>query len=406
MLSKSFRASVHLLQSLDALHHGRALSLHLATWLAASIFWICGGFLLENQGWTPQMLTLSAMSVVLLIFGANAAGIMTMDELTTRPPRPWNVLWRQALNASQQMVMVLLTLIFLCLLVLLALALLLLVCLLPWLGTWLYAVTLPLATVIAAVVLFVCPVFVLALSAPAIWSGLDASTSLVQVWSVTKRRLTTATALLLMLILITAVSCLLLLGVLTLGLWLVNAMSASILGAPSAWLINLARVDGAVDMPVPSFAIASSAGIAAIKAVVASVASLIMIRGACLAYLRVLRGLDSQAEQQFVLAALAGVQKNWRGLRTQTTYKPAAVTATSSGNFSSPQPAHFGPSMANSQSDFRHSVWQHQHAPQTHQPIDIDIGLAVEEGAATCPACGSKTQLTDFYCGDCGQSLR
>lgn len=406
MLSKSFRASLHLLQSLDALHHGRALLLYFATWLAASILWIFGGLLQEHHGWAPQMLILSAMSIVLLVFGVNAAGIMTMDQLMNRPARHWNVLWREALSASQQMVMVLLTLIFLSLLVLLALTLLLLICLLPWLGTWLYAVALPLATVIAAVVLFVCPVFVLALSAPAIWSGVDASTSLVQVWSVTKRRLSTATAMLLTLTLITVTSTLLLMGVLTLGLWLVNAMSASLLSAPSAWLMQIARVDGAVHVHESNFALTSSVGIAAIKAVVASVASLIVTRGACLVYQRVLSGLDTRAEHQLVLTALAGAQKSWRELRTQTPYQPASATAALPGTFSPRQPAHVGANVPHGQEDFHPSAWLHQNGQKTHLPIDIDIGLPEHKGVTNCPACGSQTQSTDFYCGDCGQSLR
>jgi hypothetical protein len=408
MLSKSFRESAHLFYSLDALHHGRALLLSGVTWLVAWVLWVCAGFLLAQQGWAPPML-LSALSVIVLIWGSNAAGIMTMDELGLRPPRPWSVLWRHALSASQQMVMVLLTLILLSLLGLLALTLLLLVCRLPVLGPWLYAVVFPLATMVAALVLFVFPVFILALSAPAIWSGLDASTSLAQIWSVTRRRLPTAAAWLLVLTLITATSSLLLLGVLVLGLWLVNAMSASLLSAPGASLTDLFLIDEAVGNPVSNYANAASVGVVAIPAVVCTVAGLILLRGVCLVYRHVLTGLDTHPEQQLVRAALGGAQKNLRELQTHAPLKPAVVGAGLAATFNSQQSSHVGVGTTGRQDAVRSDAWSAQSSQHPRERTDIDIHVRehnADEGTHSCPACGSITQLTDFYCGDCGQSLR
>ncbi|XVJ69400.1 MAG: hypothetical protein HEQ39_06910 [Rhizobacter sp.] len=343
MLSQSFRESAHLFDSLNALRHGRSLLLSGVTWMVAWVLWVCAVFLLTQHGWTPPVLGLSVLSVLVLIWGGNAVGIMTMDELALRQSRPWGVLWRQALRASQQMVMVLLTLVLFSLLGLLALALLLLVCSLPWLGPWLYAVVLPIATLMAALVLFVFPVFVLALSAPGIWSGLDASISLAQVWSVTRRRLPTAATWLFVLAIITAVSSLLLVSVLMLGLWIVNAMSASLLGAPGAWPTELYLVDRAVGATVSSYASAASTGFVAITAVVCTFTGLIVTRGICLVHGRVLTGLDTHPEQEFVLAALVGTQKNLRELQTPASLSSATANTGSAAALSSLQSSDAGP---------------------------------------------------------------
>jgi ribosomal protein S27AE len=405
MLSKSFRESAHLFDSLDALHHGRVLLLSGVTWLVAWVLWAGAGLLLSQQGWAPPTLLVLALGVIVLIWGGNAAGIMTMDELALRPPRPWSVLWRHALSASQQMVVVLLTVILCSLLTLLALTLLLLICRLPMLGPWLYAVVLPLATVIAAVVLFVFPVFVLALSAPAIWCGVDASTSLIQIWSVIRRRLPTATAWLIVMTAITATTCLLLVGVLALGFWLVNAMSVSLLGMSGVWPTGLFVCDGFLGAVDSDHA---NADVVAIKALVCTVVGSIGLRGISLVYRHVLTGLDTAPEQQFVQAALTGAHKGLRPFHTHTSLQPAAASA---GGATSPSlpPSDFAPSTTSHQDSVRPSDWWAPPIGPQSQSVDIDLEVPARrlfEGKRTCPACGSSAELTDFYCGECGKSLR
>ncbi len=394
--------------SLDALHHGRGLLLSGVTWLVAWALWVWAGFLLTQQGWAPQMLLLSALSVIVLIWGGNAVGIMTIDDMALRPPRSASVLWRDALSASQQMVMVLLTVILCSLLALLALTLLLLICRLPILGPWLYAAVLPLATVVAAMVLFVFPVFVLALSAPAIWCGVDASTSLIQIWSVIRRRLPAATAWLLVSAAITATICLLLLGVLALGFWLVNAMSVSLLGTPGAWPTGLFAAEDFLGARDSNYTHAANVGVVAIKALVCTVVGSVGLRGISLVYRHVLTGLDTEPEQQFVQAALTGAHKGLRPFQALTPLQPAVASAGGATSPSQP-PSDFALSMTSQQDTAQSTDWWAASIEPRHQSVDIELEVPrqrISDTKRPCPACGSSTELTDFYCGECGKSLR
>jgi hypothetical protein len=409
MLSKSFRESGHLFDSLDALQHGRAFLLSGATWLITLALWALAGFLLTDKGWVPLVVVLSLLGAMVLIGGVNAIGIMTMDDVALRPPRTASVLWRDALSASQQMVVVLLTVILCSLVALLALTLLILICRLPVLGTWLYALVLPLATVVATMVLFVFPFFVLALTAPAIWCGVDASSSLAQIWSVSRRRLPAATASLITLAAITATACVMLLGVFALGFWLVNAMSVSLLGTSGALPTVLYVVSGASGAEDSNYTNAASFAMVAITALVCTVVSLIALRGVCLVYGQVLTGLDTNPEQQFLQAALAGAHKGLRQLQTHTPLQPAAANAGAGATLPSRLPVDFATN-TNSQ---HNTAWPTEGwAPSVKpQPQSVDINLEVpaqhfSEGKRACPACGSSTELTDFYCGECGKSLR
>ena len=409
MLSKSLKESAHLFGSLDALHHGRVLLLSTTLCLVVLVFWLSAGLLWTHKGWEPLVLLLCVLSAITLIWGGNAVGIMTMDEVALRPPRPLSVLWRQALSASQQLVMVLMTLILFSLLTLLTLALLLLICRLPILGPWFFALVLPLATVIAGIAFFVFPFFVLALSAPAIWCGVDASTSLAQTWSVARQRLSTVSACLLVLAVITMTACLLLLGFSTLGLWLVNVMSSSILGIPGAWPTGLFLFNFPDDAALSNYANAANVGLTATSALVCNVAGLVAIRGACLVYQHVLRGLDTQPEQQFVQAALEGTKKNWRELQTRPALKPAGGHAEVSAvplHLSSAEPAS-SPPPTESIFQLGSAGIQSQQVPAV--PIDIDLEAPKQidpEKTRTCPTCGSSVLWTDFFCGECGQPLR
>jgi hypothetical protein len=455
MLAQQLRESSSLFDSLDAMRHWRALLLLAASFVAALALWALGGRLLGATGWWVLLCLCAVVGGVLLMWGGNAAGILMMDEVAGQPSRSVGLALRASLGATQQLVLVLLALALFYLIGLLALAVMLLICSVPVLGPWLYAVVFPVAAVASGIALFVLPALVFPLCVPAIWRGLDASTSLAQLWGVVKQRLPLVLTWMLVLACIASVVWTVLLAVLLLGFSMTSGVSATVLGAQGLWSAGVfaaGRAAGGTEMA--AYAHSAAMGSATLFAAACAVPSLVAMRGACIVYRRALFGLNTAHEVQALNHALAEAKNRaWElGAPAPALQKPPASShsPTSSPGFSSAQaeggerirsawaPTPLAASSAVASSwpfsetaatpaavvpppppapPFQLPPARPQPAAVTPLDVDLEVPFAASSPYSSsfaaaaaapmpCPVCSGTTEATDFFCGHCGHALR
>lgn len=432
MLAQQLRESSSLFDSLDAMRHWRALLLLAASFVAALALWSLGGRLLGATGGWALLLLCAVVGGVLLMWGGNAAGILMMDEVAGQPSRSVGLALRASLGATQQLVLVLLALALFYLIGLLALAVMLLICRLPVLGPWLYAVVFPVAAVASGIALFVLPALVFPLCAPALWRGLDASTSLAQLWAVVKQRLPLVLTWMLVLACIAAVVWTVLLAVLLLGFSMTSGVSATVLGAQSLWSAGVFAADRAAGgTEMVAYVQSAAMGSATLFAAACAVPSLVAMRGACIVYRRALLGLNTANEVQALNHALAAAKSKageW-GSSAPALQKPLTVSpsAAASPLFSSVQadddersrnawapPAAVLPPPPPAPL-FQLPPVRLQPAPATPLDVDLEMPFAASSSSSyssaaaapmPCPVCGGTTEVADFFCGHCGHALR
>ena len=300
MTREPFRDSGCLLESLSALFNRRAWTLLLPSFLLAIALWK----LAASVPLSTASILVHALSIGVAIWGCNAAGLVMCDEVRMLPPRPWTRLWSHTLVTSHQLAMVLLTVTLCCLLLLLALAILLLTCRLPLFGASLYTLVFPVATVVAASVLFIFPPMALCVAAPAVWSGLDANACLVQVWSVLRQRLPFAAAWFSVLLGISLLVLLISMVLLTFGSWLIGGMAESLLSDDAPWPSGLPGSASTVLAVGSSFLHSDHPSLLVISAVCVAMPTLVTLRGACLLHQRTVSGLTTSSEHLTPLNAL------------------------------------------------------------------------------------------------------
>ncbi len=405
MLAQQLRESTSLFDSLEALRHGRAMGWLAGSLLAALALWSLGGWLLaEVTSWLGAA-SCGVIGAAVLLCGGNAAGILTMDELLMHAPRPSKGLLRAAWAATQQMVLLLLSLGLVYLLVLLGLVVLLLICRLPLLGPWLYTLVFPLVTAASGVALFVLTALVFPLCAPALWRGLDASAGLAQLWVVARERLPLALTWMLVLACIAVVVWAVLLSVLLLGFFVTTSVSAVVLGLQVEWAAAGFGGRSLMAAETSAYAQAAAVGAGALFAAACAVPSLVAMRGACLVYRRALQGLNTAAQEHALRHSFLAGRDKVGGFQAAAVSKSipasaavhspdgvAALSASAAFQMDSPPAPLFGLPSGLAQ-----------------QSVDVDLGMPsghVLRRASPCPVCGNTTEPADFYCGHCGLSLR
>ena len=136
MLSQQIRSgaagSGSLLDSIDAVRNWRAVVLLLGTLVLAALVAALGGSLVQVSQLVTLLFTLLALAVA--FYGANAAGMMMMDEASGHPSRPIGAAVMSSLATSHRLVLLLLVVAAIYLVGMLAFAALLFVCKVPGIG--------------------------------------------------------------------------------------------------------------------------------------------------------------------------------------------------------------------------------------------------------------------------------
>ncbi len=426
MLSQQIKDSGSLLDSVDAVRNWRALALLLVTLVAAALVMGLGSLLAGVSLFFVFLFMLAAYAV--MFYGANAVGMMMMDEARGLPSRPMGAALAQALSSSHRLILVFLLVGALYVVGLIALALVLLLCKIPFLGPVLYAFVFPVAVVVAGVAMFALPTVVFPLSAPAIWNGAGTLQCVSQLLAIARRKLLMVLILMVAVTFIAGVVAFLIGSILFAGTVTVAGMSAPILGGMGgmgALMMGGAMGMGGMGGAGMGHAVAAGIGGGMLFAAAFTLPGLVYLRGASTVYLRAVEGLDLAAEQAVMderiaaARAKAGAVQEQVRARAQQAAERARAATEPPRPAPVPAPAPVAPAAPAGTppaappvpaTSFPSTV---QASPPTYAPPPVftppptpDFGATPAPAALLrCPACTAVVQPDDTFCGDCGHKL-
>lgn len=408
MLSQQIRSSGSLLDSIDSIRNWRAALLLLGTLVAMAIVFAVGGMLAQFTWVLFALFALLAYAV--LFYGANAAGMMIMDEARGYPSRPVMAAVMSSLATSHRLILVFLLLGVVYLAAFLVLALVLFVCKIPFVGPLLYAVVFPVSVVVFGIAMFALPTVVFPLSAPSIWNGATTMVCVSQLLAIARKRLVLVLLLMIAVAFMAGVIAFLIGAILFSGTAVTALLSVPILGGGMG---GIGGMDGMMEGGVMGMAMGmGAAGAHALGAAIGggilfaiafTLPGLVYLRGACTVYLKALEGLDLQAEQAAMDARLAAARDKARAMQAQAqqaAVRPAPVAAAAAGapvqQFqSSPAPQFQAPPAA--------PHFQTPPAAPVQDPL-ATVAMATP-AALACPSCKHPVAASDMFCGECGHKL-
>jgi MFS family permease len=385
MLSQQIRSgvagNVALLDSIDAMRNGRAVVLVLATFaIAASVAALAVSFAPTTPG---LMLLFALLAVAVAFYGANAAGMMMMDEANGHPSRPIGAAVMSSIARSHRLILVLLIVAGIYLLGILTFTLLLFICKMPGIGPVLYTVVFPVSVILSGIAILAVPTVIFPLSAPAVWNGATAMGGVSQLIGVTRNRLPLIVLLMFGVGLIAWVVAGLIGLILLGGTFFMGLLSTAVLGSDAAGLQGITSgllSGGGLGGSIADYATATMVGGGIVYAAALTLPGLVYLRGASAVYLRAIEGLDLVAAQEALRDRVAAAQA-----RAQEFQARAQETA-------------------------------QRYAQRAHAPAPVLIGNPASLGAAaiatgvpavtsTCPVCATVVDPGDVFCGTCGQRL-
>ncbi|MDB5846826.1 MAG: hypothetical protein JWP29_578 [Rhodoferax sp.] len=421
MLSQEIKNSGSLIDSIDAIRNWRAVGLLLATLVCMALVTAVGGVLAQLSFFLTGLFVLAAYG--LIFYGANAVGMMMMDEARGGESRSVMDAVRDSLATSHRLILVLLLVAALYLAGFLALAIVLFICKIPFLGPILYTFVFPVAVVLAGMALFAVPTVVFPLSAPAIWGGAGVMESISQLLAIARKRLVMVLLLMVAVSLIAMVVGMLIGGILFTGVAATAVVSVPILGGMPGVIPDVDRM-GLAGMVMAGagggHAVAAMVGGGLLFAVAFTLPGMVYLRGASSVYLRAIDGLDLASEQAAMDVKLAAARAKARDLQAQATVAaqaaaqkysaPTPASAPASPASAPATPASAPASPASAPATPASAPAAPPSAPATPPSPTVLPTAPTAPTAATltlrCPQCQAPVAADDTFCADCGHRLR
>lgn len=320
MLVQPLKSTGTLLENLDAMRNWRAIVLLLITFVLTALIVTIGAMLGQTLGILFPPFALLAL--VVLFYGANAVGMMMMDEAQGWRSRPPRDALMASLVTSHRLIAVLLLILASYLLGALVLAFAVLICRLPGLGPLLYGVVFPVGVLSAGLALFALPTVIFPLAAPAVWSGASTLASVGQLSVIARKRLLLVLMLMiavsLLAVLVAAVVATVLMGGSRFMTWLSTAVLAGGASGPlDAFGLDASGLGGMVAGGLEGHASTAWWGGGLLSLAAMTLPALVYLRGASMAYLRAVEGLDLQAEAVAFDDKVAAAKSRARELQAQ-----------------------------------------------------------------------------------------
>lgn len=159
------------LRSIQAVRNGRAVFVLLAAFAVAGLLLAMANSALARDAASLAAVLYGGLAFTVAFYGANAAGLLVMDEACGRPPRPVPAAVLDALGSAHRVLVVLALAGLAGAAVFALLAGLVWLCRLPGLGPWLFGLVLPAAVVVAGSTLLAAGTVLGPLAAPSVWAG-------------------------------------------------------------------------------------------------------------------------------------------------------------------------------------------------------------------------------------------
>jgi len=368
MIAQQIKNSGSLLDSIDAIRNWRAVCLLLATFVCMALVLAFGGLLAQISYFLTALFMLAAYAI--FFYGANAVGMMMMDEARGGEARPAMAAVTDSLAISHRLILVFLLLGVLYLAGFLVLAIVLIICKIPFIGPVLYTAVFPIAVVVFGLALFAVPTVVFPLSAPAIWGGARTVECISQLLAIARKRLVMVLLLMVAVSLIATVVGMLIGAILFTGVGATALVSVPILGGMPGVIPGMGSM-GLVGTVMAGagggHAVAAMIGGGLLFGVAFTLPGMVYLRGTSTVYLRAIDGLDLASEQSAMDDKIAAASAKARDLQTRAQAAAQAVAQ----KYAQPPAASAEP------------------APALH-----------------CPQCKAPVLAADAFCAECGHKLR
>lgn len=374
-IQQQLSQTTSLLSAVDAVRNWRAAALLLGSLLTAGLLGSLAG-VVSFQVHPALGAVFALLAVAVFFYGANAAGIMLMDEAQGSPSRPVLAAVLTALSIGHRFILVMLLVGMVYVVGLLAMALLLLLCKIPGLGPLLFAFVFPLCVVISGVAIFAGYAVIGPLAGPAVWSGSTTTQALSRLAAIARQRIVVVVLSVLVLLLICGFVGGLILGVMFTGTLITGGMSAGIIGVSGMDLgsvMGMGSMSGYGGGGSSGHVAAGGFGWGVLMAVAFTLPLLVYLRGCCQLYLANIQGVDVEGIEQQLRDKLDAAKRSASEIKA----KGEAMAAQQAQRFEKTAAA--GPVPA----------------------------PAADPGAlqARCAVCSTPSLPGDAFCGGCGNKL-
>ena len=383
-IQQQLSQSASLISAVDAIRNWRAAALMLGSIVAMLLFFFLGSLLTMNV--TPILGALFGLiGLVVWFYGANAVGILLMDEARGGESRPLMGAVFASLATGHRLVLVGLLVGVAYLAGLLVLALLLLVCKIPGLGPLLFAVVFPVSVIVAGVAVFALYAVIGPLAAPAVWSGASTMQAVSRLAAIARQRIVVVILSMIVLFLICLVVAFIIGGIMTAGTLVSGGMSAAIIGVSG---FDASGMMGMMGFPgggryggggeSSAHVTAGAIGGSIVWAVALALPLLVYLRGCCQVYLANLAHVDVEAMEEQLRGGLDAAKRKAQDIKT----KGEAMAAEQAARYNKPAD------------------------PLTPPVAKPYAGPALTPvNALQCPVCNSPYFAGDMFCGGCGHKL-
>lgn len=291
-----------LFRAVEGVRNGRAI----AALLGCLVAGIVVAALLASLSTTLGALAGLLGALVYLVAvgtGVNAAGILQMDDALGRAPRSTVDALVGGLVALPRLLVIGLAFFAIELIVFVVIAVALFLCKLPFLGPLLFAIVLPISVVVAGLTVVGLAV-ALVLALPALWQGDGVTEALGRMLAIVRSRFVEAVLLLFVVGVLAFAVGLVVFGVLASGLVPTLAMSAGIVGFGGFGNLGASTIGAMSPMLAGGHALAGAIGVLVLWAAGGALVGQVWLRGLSLVYLRVVEGLDADAPEATLRAAI------------------------------------------------------------------------------------------------------
>jgi hypothetical protein len=378
-IQQQLSQTTSLLSAVDAVRNWRAAALLLGSLLTAGLLVSLAG--VASFQIHPALGAIFALlAVAVFFYGANAAGIMLMDEAHGSQSRPVLAAVLTALSIGHRFIFVILLVSLVYIVGLLAMALLLLLCKIPGLGALLFAFVFPVCVVMSGIAIFAGYGVIGPLAGPAVWSGSTTMQALSRLAAIARQRIVVVVLSMLVLLLICGFVGSLIVGVMFTGTLITGGMSAGIIGVSG---MDLSSVMGMGNMSgygggwgtdsLSGHLAAGAFGWGVVMAVALTLPLLVYLRGCCQLYLANIQGVDAEGIEQQLREKLDAAKRGASEIKA----KGEAMAAQQAQRFEKTAAAGDVPAPASEPSALQ----------------------------AKCAVCNTPCLPGDAFCGGCGNKL-
>lgn len=377
--NKVLPAGMDLLGALGAAQNWQALALTVATLVTVVVLTTFSGYLASKLGFVVGML-FSLVALAAGLVGYSAVGAQLLAEAREEESLSFAEAIQHGLASVPRLVGVALTMLALVLALVAVLAIVLFVCKIPYLGNVLYAVVLPVGSVIVGVVIFAVFNVSFALMAPAIWDGSSVFGALSRLLAVVRQRPLEILVRLVLLGMLVGFTAAMIGGILLSGYLVMQGLAAAMeVGMNVPDLNETMLMQQGFGHNPASLALGfmpggagGALGSAVLFAIGATLPMLILIKGLCIVYLRSMADIDVTDSDALLRRSIAKAREGARQASERAAQMQASVTESVS-------------------------------KPETHQAPTSSDSSPLRPRTKHCIHCNAVIAIDDVFCGECGK---